>query len=417
MIQFMRGNSDSVSTSNPVLAAGQPFYELDSHTLKIGDGSTSYSSLPYVKDPNAYPKSGGTISGMVKIVSSSSASVLDLDEASKNRISRMSDRLSLSSMSSSGAGMTALHLSSAGGTVTIQTRGNDSESTSGSFVFTDSALDMQNRPIINCPSIGGSSSCPFPVKSAMIFMDDQDPNTIWPDTTWVRFAEGQTLIGMSSSDADFNTLGKTGGAKSISLAHTHSTSGHALTTSEMPSHTHTMGSHTHTMNHTHSDTFSVASHSHSMSHRHRVRGYHTDNTVNPDGQHMHAIYYRNGTSKVGFDSSGTGSDYTVTFASGKKVTEGNLRAQSKDDDIGTFSSAHVHYIDMYSQDYSGSTGSASPSLSGSVSTYSGSTGSASGTSGSSGSGSSHSHGDTGSALSTQSVLQPYVVVAFWQRTA
>lgn len=416
MIQFMRGNSDSVSTNNPVLAAGQPFYELDSHNLKIGDGSTSYSSLPYVKDPNAYPKTGGTISGLVKIVSSENVSMLDLGDDSKVRLSRTSDRTVLSNQSKDGTGMVAITTNSTSGQVIIQTRGNDSGSTSGNFVFTDSALDMRSHPIINCPSIGGSSSCPFPVKSAMIFMDDQDPNTIWPGTTWVRFAEGQTLIGMSSSDTDFNALGKTGGAKSISLAHTHSTSGHALTTSEMPSHTHTMGSHTHTMNHTHSDTFSVASHSHSMSHRHRIRGHNNDNSVHEDGEHSHPIYYRNGTSKVGLDSTGSGgSDYTVTFASGKTVTEGNLRAEEKTS--GNFSSAHTHYIDMYSQDYSGSTGSASPSLSGSVSTYSGSTGSASGTSGSSGSGSSHSHGDTGSALSTQSVLQPYVVVAFWQRTA
>lgn len=154
-----------------------------------------------------------------------------------------------------------------------------------------------------------------------------------------------------------------------------------------------------------------------MSHRHRVQGYHTENTINPDGQHMHAIYYRNGTSKVGFDSSGTGSDYTVTFTAGKKVTEGNLRAQSKDDDIGTFSSAHAHYIDMYSKDYTGSTGSASPSLSGSVSTYSGSTGSASGTTGSIGSGSAHSHGDTGNATVTVNTLQPYITVYMWKRTA
>lgn len=303
MLQFMRGNSDSVSTSNPVLAAGQPFYELDSHKLKIGDGSSNYSDLPYVA--------------------------------------------------------------------------------------------------------GGSSevSCPFPVHSTMIFTDSTDPNSIWVGTTWVKFAEGQTLIGMSSSDTEFNTLGKTGGAKSISLSHTHTTSGHALTTAEMPSHTHTMGSHTHTMNHTHGDTFRVASHTH------HIEGY--NRTDNADGGHNHYIGYGSSfsnTKAVGLDSgSRTGVKVDFTAGSGINRAEGTLKAVA---DMGNYMNAdlHRHWLDL-------DTESASPSLSGSVSSYSGSTGSASGSSGSTGSGSSHSHGNTGSALSTQSVLQPYVVVCFWQRTA
>lgn len=303
MLQFMRGNSDSVSTSNPVLAAGQPFYELDSHKLKIGDGSSNYSDLPYVA--------------------------------------------------------------------------------------------------------GGSSevSCPFPIHSTMIFTDSTDPNSIWVGTTWVKFAEGQTLIGMSSSDTEFNTLGKTGGAKSISLSHTHTTSGHALTTSEMPSHSHTMGSHTHTMNHTHSDSFRVASHTH------HIEGYSRSDYA--DGSHNHYIGYGSSfsnTKAVGLDSgSYTGVKVDFTIGGGINRAEGTLKAVA---DMGNYMDAdlHRHWLDI-------DTESASPSLSGSVSSYSGSTGSASGSSGSAGSGSSHSHGNTGSALSTQSVLQPYVVVCFWQRTA
>lgn len=295
MLQFMRGNSDSVSTSNPVLAAGQPFYELDSHKLKIGDGSSNYSDLPYVA--------------------------------------------------------------------------------------------------------GGSSevSCPFPVHSTMIFTDSTDPNSIWVGTTWVKFAEGQTLIGMSSSDTEFNTLGKTGGAKSISLSHTHTTSGHALTTSEMPSHTHTMGSHTHSMNHSHSDTFSCKS---AGSHEHDVTGY-AQMSEGPQGT----------ITMLGFGTSSGHRDLkiynhrnTLAYpASGKSWGYQDLNLEGN----------HTHSLSGTAE----SAGSHSHTISGSVSSYSGSTGSASGSSGSAGSGSSHSHGNTGSALSTQSVLQPYVVVCFWQRTA
>lgn len=295
MLQFMRGNSDSVSTSNPVLAAGQPFYELDSHKLKIGDGSSNYSDLPYVA--------------------------------------------------------------------------------------------------------GGSSevSCPFPVHSTMIFTDSTDPNSIWVGTTWVKFAEGQTLIGMSSSDTEFNALGKTGGAKSISLSHTHTTSGHALTTSEMPSHTHTMGSHTHTMNHKHSDTFSCSS---AGSHEHDVTGY-AQMSEGPQGT----------ITMLGFGTSSGHRDLkiynhrnTLAYpASGASWGYQDLNLEGN----------HTHSLSGTAE----SAGSHSHTISGSVSSYSGSTGSASGSSGSAGSGSSHSHGNTGSALSTQSVLQPYVVVCFWQRTA
>jgi len=47
-------------------------------------------------------------------------------------------------------------------------------------------------------------------------------------TTWVAFAAGKMLIGVDSSDTDFDTAEETGGAKT-----------HTLTEAEMPAHTHT----------------------------------------------------------------------------------------------------------------------------------------------------------------------------------
>ena len=59
--------------------------------------------------------------------------------------------------------------------------------------------------------------------------------------TWERFGEGKVLVGVDSTDTDFDTAEKTGGEKE-----------HTLTESEMPSHNHsgsgTTGSDTH--NHT-----------------------------------------------------------------------------------------------------------------------------------------------------------------------
>lgn len=50
--------------------------------------------------------------------------------------------------------------------------------------------------------------------------------------TWVAVHGGQTIMGYNSSDADFNSQGKNGGAKTVTL-----------TTAQMPSHSHTIPYH------------------------------------------------------------------------------------------------------------------------------------------------------------------------------
>jgi len=47
-------------------------------------------------------------------------------------------------------------------------------------------------------------------------------------TTWTAFGGGKVLVGLDSSDTDFDTVEETGGSKT-----------HTLSTSEMPAHTHT----------------------------------------------------------------------------------------------------------------------------------------------------------------------------------
>ena len=39
----------SPSPCGPVLAAGEPGYETDTHKLKIGDGVTAWCNLPYIQ--------------------------------------------------------------------------------------------------------------------------------------------------------------------------------------------------------------------------------------------------------------------------------------------------------------------------------------------------------------------------------
>ena len=77
------------------------------------------------------------------------------------------------------------------------------------------------------------SDCPFPVGGIYISIASTNPSSIWAGTTWEQFAAGRTLVGLDTSDADFNTVGQTDGEKE-----------HTLTTNEIPAHGHGMA-HTH----------------------------------------------------------------------------------------------------------------------------------------------------------------------------
>jgi len=54
-----------------------------------------------------------------------------------------------------------------------------------------------------------------------------NPGTLLGFGTWTAFGTGRTIVGVDSSDTDFDTVRETGGAKT-----------HQLTISELPAHTH-----------------------------------------------------------------------------------------------------------------------------------------------------------------------------------
>ena len=66
----------------------------------------------------------------------------------------------------------------------------------------------------------------FPIGQIVIKGDNEDYSN-WLGFTWERTAVGKVLVGIDSTDTDFNTIGKTGGEKK-----------HTLTLQEMPKHTH-----------------------------------------------------------------------------------------------------------------------------------------------------------------------------------
>lgn len=66
----------------------------------------------------------------------------------------------------------------------------------------------------------------FPVGSIRILADSADHSSDF-GFTWERYGVGKTLVGLDTSDTDFDTIGETGGEKT-----------HKLVESEMPKHNH-----------------------------------------------------------------------------------------------------------------------------------------------------------------------------------
>jgi len=52
----------------------------------------------------------------------------------------------------------------------------------------------------------------------------ENPNVTWSGTTWALWGSGRMAVGFNSADTDFNTVEKTGGAKTSAVpSHSHST--------------------------------------------------------------------------------------------------------------------------------------------------------------------------------------------------
>lgn len=80
----------------------------------------------------------------------------------------------------------------------------------------------------------------FPIGQIVIKGDNEDYSN-WLGFTWERTAVGKVLVGIDSTDTDFNEIGKTSGEKT-----------HKLTIDEMPTHKPTLVmSYTTTQAHTH----------------------------------------------------------------------------------------------------------------------------------------------------------------------
>lgn len=84
--------------------------------------------------------------------------------------------------------------------------------------------DLQDKPTI--PTIANILNSVYPVGTIYTSISNANPGLTFGGT-WQAFGAGKTLVGVDTSDADFNTVQKTGGEKT-----------HTLTINEMPSHNH-----------------------------------------------------------------------------------------------------------------------------------------------------------------------------------
>lgn len=79
------------------------------------------------------------------------------------------------------------------------------------------------------------NSALHPIGSIYLSVDSTNPSIIFGGT-WILFGPGRTLICVDDSNTKFNEASKKGGE----YTHKHTTSGHKLTVSEIPSHTHSI---------------------------------------------------------------------------------------------------------------------------------------------------------------------------------
>jgi len=116
----------------------------------------------------------------------------------------------------------------------------------------------------------------YPVGSIYMSVVSTSPASLFGGS-WSAWGAGKVPVGVNTGETEFNTVEKTGGAKT-----------HTLQTTEIPSHNHTQNAHTHTQNsHTHTQdahTHTQDAHSHDV----RVGITHSDGEV-ASGEYLTSV--------------------------------------------------------------------------------------------------------------------------------
>src|SRR3990167_4308957 len=86
-------------------------------------------------------------------------------------------------------------------------------------------------------TLGNLALLMYPIGAIYTSVDSTTPATLFGGT-WSAFGAGRVMVGLDSSDTDFDTVEETGGAKTVTLT---------AAQSGLPQHTHTQDAHRHQM--------------------------------------------------------------------------------------------------------------------------------------------------------------------------
>lgn len=218
--------------------------------------------------------------------------------------------------------------------------------------------------------------------------------------TWERISEGKALFGYSTTDTDFQTIGSGGGNKTVNLQHSHTVDSHTHTLpantggtkltsaqSGVPHHTHGLNGHKHSYSKVNSATegytlkvADIPSHNHTAtlagtSSMAAVAG--SASALAAAGGSFYVPYST--VQNIIIGNTGSGGSHSHSIKTTSTATGGASPADTANNTASDASSAHSHTI-------TGPTGNASPATDNQLST-------------------------------TQSVLNPYITVYMYKRTA
>ena len=182
MLKFLRGSTQSLASNDTIISDGQPIVEKRSdgtRQLKIGDGTKPYSALPNLYEPYA--------------------------EDLNNKI-------------------TTTWWGTANGLSTLDSNGKCNQVPSGDKIISEIFIIQDTEPPVDSTKIwvkplGGSGNPVLdahPIGSLYITINPSNPSTVFGGT-WVSWGGGTAIVGVNTSDSDFNVVEKVGGSKEVTL--------------------------------------------------------------------------------------------------------------------------------------------------------------------------------------------------------
>lgn len=224
----------------------------------------------------------------------------------------------------------------------------------------------------------------FPVGSVFIGVVATNPATLLGYGTWAAFGAGRVMVGRDANDADFDTAEETGGAKTVAAAGTNASES---------AHTHAVTSNVAVADHaahTHAVTSNVAVADHA-SHTH---------TYTDVPNHTHPHNMQGGTSAATTGTNVMGSTATGGSSRAMAIATANPTGGVATGTTAGPSATLTHAVTNNAV----TSGNPSAALSHAVTNNAVT----------SGAGAAHTHTFTGSPTS---VVQPFIVVYLWKRTA